>query len=365
MKTRNINCDFLRIIALLFVISVHSLLYIGFYDTVNDGPTMILLNIARCLFITCVPIFMILSGYLMSKKEFNRKYLQKIIRIISTYFLCSLMCIIAVYFIENQEMLPLKDYFFQILSFKAAPYSWYVNMYLGLFLLIPFLNILWNNLKGQKPKQYLIVILFIIGILPNSINIFNFDSLNWWLEPSSSRLYQQLIPDYWATTTYIILYYFIGCYLKEYKLKLSIKKNIVFLLTFIIIFGLFNYYRNFNALFEWGSYVGYSSIEVVITTILFVNLILNFKINIKSKKILDFIGKISYLTFGAYLLSAIFDRYFYPILQSHTNTLIQRIPYLFLLIPVIFIFSLLLSWIVELMITFGKKIILLLKNKIR
>ena len=78
MKTRNINCDFLRIIALLFVISVHSLLYIGFYDTVNDGPTMILLNIARCLFITCVPIFMILSGYLMSKKEFNRKYLQKI-----------------------------------------------------------------------------------------------------------------------------------------------------------------------------------------------------------------------------------------------------------------------------------------------
>lgn len=127
MKTRNINCDILRIIALLFVISVHSLSYIGFYGVINEGPTMLFLNIARCLFMSCVPLFIVLSGYLMSKKELNKNYLKKSIRIIATYILCSIACLIGLYFIENQEMLSIKDYFFKILLFQAAPYSWYVN----------------------------------------------------------------------------------------------------------------------------------------------------------------------------------------------------------------------------------------------
>ena len=83
-KGRLINCDILRILALIFVVGVHSLLYIGFYDTTNNSTTMLFLNIYRCLFIICVPIFIILSGYLMSKRELNKKYLFKIVRILIT-----------------------------------------------------------------------------------------------------------------------------------------------------------------------------------------------------------------------------------------------------------------------------------------
>ena len=77
-KERLINCDFLRILALIFVISVHSISYIGFYSTINEGPTMWLLNILRCLFIICVPLFILLTGYFMSKKELNKSYLKKL-----------------------------------------------------------------------------------------------------------------------------------------------------------------------------------------------------------------------------------------------------------------------------------------------
>ena len=179
MKERSINCDVLRIMACFFVISVHSLRCVGFYDEVTQGSNMLFLNIARCLFEICVPIFIVLTGYLLTKREFNKNHICKLGRIVIVYILCSIVCLFALHFIENRDVLRLKDYIFQILSFEAAPYSWYVNMYFGLFLLLPFLNVLWNNLKNKKQKQYLLLVLIIIAVLPNTLNIFNFNDLNW------------------------------------------------------------------------------------------------------------------------------------------------------------------------------------------
>lgn len=363
-KERLINCDILRILALIFVISVHSLSFIGFYSTITEGPTMLFSNMLRCLFMSCVPIFIILSGYLMSKRELNKKYLFKIVRILITYLICSILCFILINIIEGKtNELSIFNFISGLLSYSAAPYAWYVNMYIGLFLIIPFLNILWNNLKEKRQKQYLLLVLFIIGILPNAVNIFNFKDPSWWLNPASSRSYHQLIPNYWSGITFVILYYFIGCYLKDYKLKLSRKKNIILLILSIILFGLFNYYRNYNALFGWETYVGNASLEVLIVTVLVVNLILNLKIDIKSPKVTKIISKVSYLTFGAYLVSAIFDRWLYPILNEHTNTLLERLPYLLLMIPSITVLSLALSYLVELLSKLLQKIGNLIINK--
>jgi len=206
MKNRNINCDILRIIAFSFVVMVHVLLNIGFYSTIIEGPTMLCLNIIRCLLITCVPLFIILTGYLMNEKELNKKYIMKLSRIITTYILCAIACLIALHFIEHREIYSLKSYIFNILEFKAAPYAWYVNMYIGLYLIIPFLNILWKNLKTKRLKQYLLMILIVLFVLPTMLNTFNLYDINWWKNPSSLRTYQMLIPNYWMGG---ILYYII------------------------------------------------------------------------------------------------------------------------------------------------------------
>lgn len=166
---------------------------------------MLILNIIRCLFMTCVPLFIILTGYLSINKELNKNYFKKIFRIILTYVLCSIACLIALHFIENRPVLSLKEYIFSILSFNAAPYSWYVNMYIGLFLIIPFLNILWKNLKTKKYRQYLIVVLVLLFVIPTITNIYNFNDTNWWIHPSISKSYQQIIPNYWLGRG--ILYY--------------------------------------------------------------------------------------------------------------------------------------------------------------
>lgn len=205
MEKRLVNCDILRILAFIFVISVHFLSYIGFYNQINEGPTMIGLNILRCLFMSCVPLFLVLTGYLMCNKEFNAKYIKKLGRIVLTYFLCSIVCLVFLHFIENRSLSTLKFYLFEILSFNAAPYSWYVNMYIGLYLIIPFLNILWKNIPKKKQKQYFIFILSILFVLPTLFNIYNFQDINWWLNPASSKVYQQIIPNYWEGNSYRML----------------------------------------------------------------------------------------------------------------------------------------------------------------
>ena len=95
-------------------------------------------------------------------------------------------------------------------------------MYIGLFLLIPFLNIIYNNLKSQKHKQILVWTLFCLTILPSMFNIFNFETSHWWAVPSSSDIFSKIVPAWWINF-YPITYYFVGCYLREYGLKIKTK----------------------------------------------------------------------------------------------------------------------------------------------
>ena len=169
MTKRNLNCDILRIMAFIFVIAVHFLLNTNFYNIITKDITMLALNILRPLLMTCVPLFIFLSGYLTKEREFNKAYVLKLGKILLTYFLCAIACLITLHFIEHREALSIGGYIISILSFSAAPYGWYVNMYIGLFLLIPFLDKLWQALSTKKSKQNLILVLCFLLILPSII----------------------------------------------------------------------------------------------------------------------------------------------------------------------------------------------------
>lgn len=116
----------------------------------------------------------------------------------------------------------------------------------------------------------------------------------------------------------------------------------------MIVFGLFNYYRNYNSLFDWGMYSGYYSFEVFTISMLFANLVLNnFKINIKNKLVTKLMPKIAYLTFGAFLLSKIFDSLIYSKVFVNTKYIKERLLYWIPIVLIIIICSLLLSYIID------------------
>ena len=48
------------------------------------------------------------------------------------------------------------------------------------------------------------------------------EKVDWFLNPTSSSEYGPIIPDWWVNI-YPLTYYFLGCYLREYKFNLRIR----------------------------------------------------------------------------------------------------------------------------------------------
>ena len=87
---RNINLDLIRSFAVFFVLAVHFLLHTNFYFTPVKGIDMLVVIIFRVLFICCVPLFLLLNGYLCNKKELSKKYYTSLFRVLGVYLLCSI-----------------------------------------------------------------------------------------------------------------------------------------------------------------------------------------------------------------------------------------------------------------------------------
>lgn len=340
-KKRNYTLDLIRIIALLFIICVHSLGRMGFYNEVVLGKKMFVMCVLRSLFITCVPLFLMLTGYLMNQKTLSKKYYKGIIKTVTIYIFCSVVYLLfqKIYLHQEISFIPFIQ---NVLAYVGTPYAWYIELYIGLFLLIPFLNIIFNNLKKKSDCQKLLITLFCLVGLPAIINIFRFDSLSWWLNPQSSRAYFKIIPSWW-TNLYPLFYYFLGAYLSKYKIKLDAKLNIILLISSILLDGLFNYYRSFNGGFIWATWNNYYSGFVMCTAFLTFNLLLKIKLNFKSKLLGRVFKTLSDASLGAYLISVIFDTIYYERLCKLVLPVKARFIYAPLMVLLVFISSILVS----------------------
>lgn len=344
-KQRNINIDLIRCCAIFTVISVHFFLNNGFYTEPITGLMMYFMVFMRTTFMICVPLFLLITGYLMNHKELSAKYYHGILHTLQIYIISMVLCILFKRFYLH-ENISIKYALFSVFGGDIA-YSWYVEMYIGLFLLIPFLNVLYHGLQTKKKKKLLILTLLFCTTLPSLLNIFDLFNLDFWICPSVSSTYVTLIPDWW-TTLYPITYYYIGAYIKEYDIKLSVKKTFILLLGALIVFSAFNYYRSYPGTFSHGAYNYWGGFENVITSTLSFLLLLHLDLKKIPYSLSKIIIKISNLSFGAYLLSYISDSVIYPYLIAAVPNMRHRLKWYFLVIPLSFLLSLILSEIVTL-----------------
>lgn len=344
-KKRNMSADVIRCFALFCVVSVHFLLNNGYYTRPVEGARMFAMTLMRSFFIVCVPLFITLSGYLLRKRELNCKYYTRVFKIIVTYILCSLLCMLhSVVFLE--ETLTVKDVLLKLLGFTGAPYAWYIEMYLGLFLIIPFLNILYNNIPSRKWKQALLATFIILTALPTVVNVYDFSSASWWLLPSALEGKTKLIPAWWSEV-YPITYYFIGCYLGEYGFKMKKPLNIGLIALCTGASGIYTFWRSYKGKFIWGDWCDYNSLFNIILTVLVFVFLININYDKVPKWMSVFIQKLSGLCLGAYLLSWIFDKMLYAVLEIHVTSVTRRLEYYFLIVPAVFVLSLMLSYLVS------------------
>lgn len=320
--TRSNGLDIIRFLAVLFVIGVHFFLYNHFYEAKMEGLSMFIMTGMRWLFYTCVPLFIILTGYLKGNKKPNKEHYHSIVPILSSYLLISILAILVKKFIFHTDR-SYGSLLMGIFNFTTIDYAWYVNMYIGLFLLIPFLNILYKNIDTKRNKQILLISLAALVGLPS---IFNAITIG--------NVHLNLVPSWW-TMLYPILYYFIGSYIKEYQIHLSKvvgALSIVFLLFFETVCSFF---YSQGKVFDPFLFDGYNALPtVMLATLIF---IFFYQMHIKWKPLRIMVTDFSKLSFDVYLISCLADFYFYTKFAKQLGTATKAFPYLFLFVPGIFI----------------------------
>lgn len=330
MKKRSINLDLIRCCAVWSVLSVHFFWNNGFYEQIIIGKRLYVMVLMRTAFMVCVPLFLLLTGYLMGNKEISWKYYlgESIIRIIFIYYISSAAYILVSRYVFH-ESISLKESIFDILGVKSIGYGWYVEMYVGLYLMIPFLNILYQGLKSKREKQCLIIVLLICTTLPTIFDVAGLNMASWW------------------TALYPITYYYIGAYIREYDFNLPLWRNVLILGACIAVFATINYYKSYADVFEWSMHNNWYGFENVIDAVLTFVFLLHIRIESLPELLKKGISKVSELSFGVYLLSSISDKLIYPVLNKNVIDMPKRLEWYIIVVPISFMIAMLFSYILN------------------
>ena len=338
---RNVGADIVRILACFLVMSIHFLLHIGFYKYYILGVNMHIMLVMRMFFSICVPLFILLTGYLMVNKPLSARHYAKGMRVVWIYLLACAACI--AYQIIFRGMGTWDSHFWDILNFKAAPYSWYIEMYLGLYLMIPFLNILYRHLPNKKWKLALVLTFVALNSLPKLLNSFHFLTPDWWTNPLVTDQYQKLVPGWWYYNTYPLTYYFIGAYLREYGLRLNGVVHRVLILFTLGLSTLFELWRSGGQTFSWGVGSEWDFLLTLILAVLVFSLLVQKDYSRLPGKLKGFLKYLSGLTLSMFLVSYIFDEEFYKILNELIPSAPNRLPAYFVIVPAVFLASMALA----------------------
>lgn len=339
-RSRTTSLDIVRCFAFFCVVSVHFFRNSGFYDAAVTGFEMYLMVLLRSFCMICVPLFIVLSGYLLGRKTPSRAYYFRIIPILAIYVLASLSC--ETYRFFTTGSFSAVETIIGIFGFFGAPYAWYIEMYIGLFLLIPFINALYHSLHTKHAKLCFLLTLLTLTALPSAANVWRFFDFSWWKNPIISSEYNEIMPNWWISF-YPVTYYTIGLYLREYPIHAKRTAVFSYCVVFFIAFGTFSFYRSFGAKFVDGPWQDHGSLFNTVQTVLVFTCITQGSYENLAPKLRSSIAMFSKWSMGAYLVSWIFDDIFYNMIFSFCNSPQEYFMYFPVIIPLICISSMALS----------------------
>lgn len=298
MKNRIYQIDLLKIIGLFFVVMVHHLVFI--VDTSTKYPFLYILK-------SCVPIFMICTGFFLFKKEKNIKdmWKQNILRFIVPYLLICLLGLVITVVSTPSRLNTLPSFLLEFASkwqlHDMTGYSfhlWYILALLGIYISYPVLNLLCKEDEEiSKIRRYVMLITLITGFISPTIEI---------------TFGINIFPRYGLAIfdMYYVLYVLLG-----YEFYLLYKKDLIEQFSkkyylWILIFG-----TVLCTLFTKGSYILleynikgmaltpyglYNTVPILIFSIGFILFI--WRIKIKNVKLQNFICHLGRNSFVYYLI---------------------------------------------------------------
>ena len=293
---RNIGLDILRIIAMIMIVSLHVLGKGKFVSDIYNAELYKIALIFETLFIVAVNCYVLITGYFQIDSKFKVKKVVSIwIKVV--FYSISVYVILLLFGQVEFSISDCIKSFFPILTNRY----WFVNCYLLLYILSPFINKFINQLQ-RRHYQKLLIILFIAFCLLTSI--------------LPSELTFDKTGGYGII--WFIILYLIGAYIKrfvKYNYKNRINLYFYFGISMITYIGYLTirYICNRLNIQDMGSRLyNYNFITVFLASVF---LFLYFKnIQIKNSRVINMVSKIAPLTFAVYII--------------HEQTVLREILYL-------------------------------------
>ena len=142
-------------------------------------------------------------------------------------------------------------------------------MYIGLALMIPFLNLLWNGIGSRKGQLSLVAVMAALTVLPSIFNIYDFKTPGALIRPWLAESFTQIVPDWWKNI-YPVTYYFIGAYIRRNVDMKKLKTPALFAayLAAILLSGIFNVWKTATVKFKYGEWCDYPSLQITVCAVL-------------------------------------------------------------------------------------------------
>ena len=162
MKTRNYGIDFLRIISMIMIVSLHFLRHGGVlgaapFLSVHYELVWMLEILAFC----AVNCYAMISGFVGIDSHFR---FSNIIALWFHVFFYGFV-ITAFYSVWLPDTVHVENWLAAFFPVTQKEY-WYFTAYFGIYFFIPFINHLLNTLSHKQLKSLLAVILIIFSLLP-------------------------------------------------------------------------------------------------------------------------------------------------------------------------------------------------------
>lgn len=321
-SSRICGLDLIRVVAIFFVIAGHffvlhtSLMSVPFND-------LCLFVQATLKDISCVgvPLFIMLTGYLNSNKTPTRKYYKGMLRVLVAYLVFSIITILFRKYYIGEDLTWLQ-WTMKILDYSAIPYAWYIEMWIGLALLTPFLNYMYKAIPSKNQKFLLLASLFVMTSLPDLFN----------------RYGMYLVPAYFAKAAYPLLFYFAGTFIREYQPRIKHWQGWALVMSMSMVTPLFNIavFRGNSDLVQIAGGPGgvfHSWIALAIFLMLY-------KKDVSNSPLKRWITHCSLVSLEMYLCCYMFDMLYYPCFKERFfETQSQFFPWFFVIVPLIFMSS--------------------------
>lgn len=253
MKEKNYQLEVLRVISCINVVLIHVCnLYSRSFGSITDGEyvfSVVLNAMAR----TSVPIFFMISGATSLGSHYDfKKYAKKVVNMAAVLLAASVL-----YRIWNIVYFDRAYDYHDIFKTPTKLHLWYLYAYLGIMIMLPFLQRMFRNLE-KKYEILFVVIWFVFVVAYRVLDRLNMD-IGYPLPIIGSTYY----------VGYFVLGHLICKYLKEIKLSriwlYVIRYGSLLTTVFLMCYGSFSRGKHYDWYWQYRAlFIAFQSISMFI-----------------------------------------------------------------------------------------------------